>query len=162
MAKKSPIADDPSADAIPTASRGDQIAHEMACAGFTRVKDAISKNYVEWRKIYTDTSGTTGLVTALVRKDDAGIEPNVLEGFVLTVQKHIRAIPEDIHNGSWKFAKDDLLHLIEVLGAADEAVAVNEHHIVMTKCDECGVNSTEFMSIGKKKLCRDCFDKVGL
>lgn len=147
-------------DAIPGASRGEQIAHEMGCAGFVRKTESLSPNYVEYARSYVDTSGTVGLVTAMIRKDDAGMEPDVLEGFVLTVQKHVRAIPENVHNEAWKFAKDDLLHLIEVIGAADEPSA--ERHIVMHQCDSCNVNTPDSLPLGKKRLCKDCYDKASI
>ncbi len=147
-------------DLVPTISRGEQIAHEMGCAGFTLVKEGVSKHYVEYRKIYTDSSGTTGMVTAMFKKDDAGVDPQTLEGFVLTIQKHLRAIPEEIKDGSWKFARGDLTRLIDVSGAADEPSA--ESHIIMHKCEECGTNTTDAIPFGKKKICKDCFDKEGI
>lgn len=149
-------------DLISPMTRGELIAQEMACTGFVRRADreALSKHYVEFTKTYLDSSGTTGMVTAMVRRDDAGVEPNALEGFVLTIQKQLRAIPEDVHNGSWKFARDDLLNLIEQIGAADESFS--DSHVVMTKCEMagCNVNSPEFFMVGKKKVCRGCFDKA--
>lgn len=147
-------------DLIPTMSRGEQIAYEMGCAGFSLVKDGESKNYVEYRKVYADSSGTTGMVTAMLKKDDAGLEPRVLEGFVVTVQRHLRAIPEDVVEGAWAFAKDDLMHLINAIGAADEPSA--ENHILMFKCDECGTQTPDSIPFGKKKVCKSCFDKVGI
>jgi hypothetical protein len=144
---------------VPTVSRGEQIAHEMTCAGFTLTKEP-SRNYIEYRKVYADSAGTNGMVTALFRKDDASVEPAVLEGFVMTVQKHVRAIPEDIDEHAWKFARADMRHLVDVIGASDEPSA--EVHIVMSKCDDCSANSTDSIPFGKKKLCKECWDKVGI
>lgn len=162
MSKKGIIENVEASDSlVPPMTRGETIVREMSLAGFVEVKEgtaANSRNYSEFRKLYTDPSGTTGLCTALVRKDAAGVEPETLEGFVLTVQKHLKAIPEDVHAGAWKFAQFDMLHLVDAIGAADEAVT----HVMVSTCERCKVIGPEFVVHGKEKLCPKCFGDVGI
>lgn len=157
---KSPDAGLDNAEDMPTLTRGEEIAREMGMAGFVRKddRDSLSKNYVEFTKTFADPTGANGLVTALVKKDAAGIEAETLEGFVLTIQKHVRAIPEDVHTGAWKFAQADMLHLVDVLGAIDEA----QTHVVTSKCDRCKKVEKEFVKFGKESLCPACFKETGI
>lgn len=142
-----------------TLTRGESVTQAMSMLGFTKRsdKDTISKSYVEYTKVFSATTGTTGMITALVKKDAANVEGEVLEGYVLTIQKYVRAIPEDIHNLSWKFGQPEMLSLVETLGGADEAVA----HVVNVVCDSCGSTSPEFVKSQDKTLCPTCFNTKG-
>lgn len=134
-------------------SRPQFIDRHMASMRYVRQVDPLSKRFVEYAKVYSDPNGTHALATAIVRKDDAGIGPDQLEGFVISVSMHVRAVAEDVEKRAWKFIQPDLLRLIEVMGGADET----RTHVITSECTRCKKTSIEFVSLGKEKLCPECF-----
>lgn len=138
-------------------SKTERLGRAMAGLGFSP-KDAKAKDCLEYTKLYNDSKGKIAKVVAVIKKDSVGLEPELVDFFVVTVQTQITAIEETIVAKAPNFAKADMLAVAAFFDEqTNEVLPVN-----MTSCDLCGEKTPNFIAFKNEEICEKCARRKGL